>query len=114
MENFVNRAARYNVQAPIRYRRAGESAWMMGATRNISTSGVLFAAKTLVPEGTVLDLSISLPQLAEYAKRPAVVGSGRIVRAMHAAARQEPLLAADMFEIKFASEELSSSGTARR
>lgn len=113
MQVFVSRAVRYNVQVPIRYRRAGEAAWMAGATRNISTTGVLFAAETALPAGSMLELNISLPQFAEHARRPAVVGSGRVVRAMHAPAPQESLLAADMFEIKFASEELSSGATAR-
>lgn len=103
---MINRATRYDVHAPLRYRRVGEHAWLAGATCNISTTGVLFAAETALPPGTMLELSIALPRPTRFAVGPSLVGSGLIVRGTAEAASRTPFLAAQMVDIKLVSDRL--------
>lgn len=80
MRELVDRANRYKLAAPLRYRRHGELTWRVGETINLSKSGVLFAAQLPLPPGTKLEIAISLPH-NENPRLPAtLVLTGRIVR----------------------------------
>jgi hypothetical protein len=57
----VEREARFVVVTPLLYRPTGTLNWYKGAIRNVSPSGVLFRAEELVPMGSAIELSFSLP-----------------------------------------------------
>ncbi len=73
-----DRAPRFTLQMPFRYRRVGAAEWNTGTTVNISRSGLLFCAELLPAQGTVLEMEVQLkgqnPDLA------AIVCSGTVVR----------------------------------
>ena len=55
------RAVRYEISAPLVYRRVGEDAWRQGRTENVSRSGVLFqAALPALPAETRIEFVVRL------------------------------------------------------
>lgn len=74
------RAQRYPVTAPVRFRRTGHLGWRSGKTVNLSRSGVLFESEAALPEGTVVDLAISLPPRPGTEGSKTVVASAIVVR----------------------------------
>jgi hypothetical protein len=74
------RAGRYPVQTPIRFRVHGKDQWHEGMTENISCTGVLLRSRFLPRNGAEVEMVLSLPAKV-WGKRPAeVVGRGRVVR----------------------------------
>ncbi len=60
-KEFVQRAQRFALEIPVRYREKDAVDWQEGTTVNVSASGILFrAAKSLKPR-TVLDVALTLP-----------------------------------------------------
>ncbi len=56
------RAARYDIQAPLRYRRAGDVEWREGRTVNVSFTGVLFeTVPPVIPTSAGVEFVLSLP-----------------------------------------------------
>jgi hypothetical protein len=55
-------AHRYELDVPVRYRRAGEPGWLEGRTINASRTGVLFQASgEELDKGTAIELQLELP-----------------------------------------------------
>ena len=77
--NGKARARRFRVQMPLRYRVNG-SAWRRGTTENISRSGVLFRAESLVEPSTALELAMALPAEVYGNGAAAVSCRGRVAR----------------------------------
>jgi hypothetical protein len=74
------RATRYEMSAPMLYRRLGEPEWSPGQTVNISRSGVLFTAPPPVPPAnTRLQFVLMLPSLG-HPGRSRVQCEGQVVR----------------------------------
>jgi hypothetical protein len=55
------RAKRFAIHIPIRYRKPHTSRWFDGRTENISYSGVLFRAESLLQPNTTVELRFELP-----------------------------------------------------
>jgi hypothetical protein len=72
---MLDRAQRFPLATPFRYRTLGETGWKAGVTVNLSRSGVLFAAEDPVCPGMAIEMWFTLPAGAQ------VVGSGFVVRA---------------------------------
>src|SRR3954471_15427367 len=53
-------APRFSLALPVRFRLAGQEIWQNAKTRNLSSSGVLFRSRHLLPPGTMMDLEIEL------------------------------------------------------
>ena len=60
-DKHKQRAQRFPIEAPLRYRTGGVTAWTKGATVNISRSGVLFRAENEIPPRTILQMRILFP-----------------------------------------------------
>jgi hypothetical protein len=71
------RAQRFSVRVPMRYRSVGEAHWRDGRIENISRTGVLFQTEQVLPPDTPLEMSFVLP-LGGAA--PGVFCRGRVVR----------------------------------
>jgi hypothetical protein len=76
----AQRAQRYAIRIPLKYRLSGTADWWEGQTENISRSGVLFRTDHLMPLQTPVDVLMSLPDEVGNAGSPTVVCRGRIVR----------------------------------
>jgi len=78
---------RYELSAPLAYRRVGEAEWRKGRTGNVSRSGVLFeAALPVLPAETRIEFVLKLPDV-EVHGGAWVQCQGHVVR--HGAARTE-------------------------
>ncbi|PYV15790.1 MAG: hypothetical protein DMG07_09025 [Acidobacteria bacterium] len=76
----VERAARFHLQAAVRYRQSGEGKWYLGKMVNISRSGVLFQAEHDFAPDTRLEMNINLPVGMGGSQELNVLCSGPIVR----------------------------------
>ena len=76
----VPRARRFPIEAPLRYRESGGSAWIEGTTVNISRSGVLFWAATDLEARTLLEMQIRFPTEITGGLPANVVCWGPVVR----------------------------------
>lgn len=51
------RATRYPLQIPLRYRVSGNKKWSAGETVNLSKSGVLFSSEELLEVNTIVEIT---------------------------------------------------------
>ncbi|MGH9403399.1 MAG: PilZ domain-containing protein [Terriglobia bacterium] len=102
-KSFAQRAQRFVIELPIRYRELGTVDWRVGKTVNISMSGVLFrSAQSLQPK-TQVEIALTLP-VAISGECPAELGCrGTVVRQVSI---EEPngslVLAASILRYRFA------------
>lgn len=80
MPDSLNRAHRYPVAAPFRYRAIGETEWRAGKVVNVSSTGVLFSAEATVRPGMAIEMCFSLPPAKANAGGAQVISSGFVVR----------------------------------
>ena len=59
--NRVPRAERYDINTVVAYRNRGKMEWHKGVMKNVSISGVLICAESMLPEETAIELKFSLP-----------------------------------------------------
>lgn len=72
------RAPRYEIDAPVRFRRPGEADWRHGRTVNASRTGVSFwTTDGELPQGSTLQIELTLSGLAQPSS---VVCTGKVVR----------------------------------
>ena len=57
----LERAQRYAITLPMRYRRVGEETWAAGTTVDISRSGVLFEGERSVDREAAIELVLTMP-----------------------------------------------------
>ena len=76
---MLERAQRYAIALPMRYRRVGEEAWAAGTTVNISRSGVLFEGERSMDREAAIELVLTMP--VDVADGARVVARGVVVRA---------------------------------
>ena len=74
------RAPRFALKLPVRYRLAGDPQWFQGRTENISYSGVLFRAESLINVDTPIELRVALSSDTRERPHPEVFCHARIVR----------------------------------
>jgi hypothetical protein len=79
------RARRFSIEMPLRYRVNAEAAWRKGTTENISCCGVLFRGDFLLEPGTPIEMSMVLPVGVFGNGAAEVICNGVVVRATSAA-----------------------------
>jgi hypothetical protein len=95
----AERARRFEMHLPLRYRRVGAALWSEGRIENISRSGVLFWTADLLDLHTPLEITFGL-SVGEASSR--VICRGRIVRTVLPPGRQQaPGLAATISRYRF-------------
>jgi two-component system, cell cycle sensor histidine kinase and response regulator CckA len=98
----VLRAKRFNLQVPLKYRPFGEVAWSRGTTENISRSGMLFRAETVIQPQVQLEISLVLPSEITGLSTAEVVCRSEVVRAVHSPlATMGPAIAAKILRYEF-------------
>jgi hypothetical protein len=74
------RPLRRKLQVPLRYRAEGGARWNTGRTENISQTGLLFYAETLVPLHSNVELVLILPARLLDAAPAELVCAGKVTR----------------------------------
>lgn len=74
------RARRFDLQLPLRYRACRETAWHQGRTTNISHTGVLLQAERLLEAGTLVEMNIVMSEENGGGAVAGLVCQGGIVR----------------------------------
>src|SRR6516164_1010311 len=91
-----DRAQRFVVQLPIRYKKIGGQRWFEGKTENISRSGILFRAERVLKLRTAIQMSFTLP-VWEKGKSPGeVLCQGSVVRTVAGVGTNRPCVAASI------------------
>jgi len=80
MPKALTRAKRFAIQIPIRYRKPHTSRWFNGRTENISYSGVLFRAESLLQPTTTVELKFELPAAILGEAPGEILCKGAVVR----------------------------------
>ncbi len=80
MNTLKERAERFALQTPLRYRVRGQLNWHHGSIENISRSGVLFRGHDLVRPDTPVEMRFVLPISLPDEPAAEVICSGLVVR----------------------------------
>jgi hypothetical protein len=89
---------------PLRYRPLGEPAWTESVTQNISRTGVLFTADTLLGPETTIEIELHLPEVKRlHVHGGRIVSRARVVRTDGTGERTA--LAAAFLEYQFSPSE---------
>lgn len=106
------RARRYPIRLPIRYRSNGHETWHEGRIENISESGVLFEADHAIAIDTRVELRFVLPATMPDEDPAELVCHGKIVRTVPTSEeRSIPALAATIATYHFWRRGLSQNGS---
>jgi hypothetical protein len=81
MSGVVERAPRYRLHFPVRYRVQAEGPWGQARTLNVSRSGVLLQTAAELPVGEPLEMCLFLKAGKGPALLAQVFCSGHVVRA---------------------------------
>ena len=101
---MLERAQRYAIALPMRYRLVGEEAWAAGTTVDISRSGVLFEGERSVDHEAAVELVLTMP--VDLANGARVVARGVVVRAAaQGVAEARPTFAATIAVYRFVRNE---------
>jgi hypothetical protein len=76
-----NRAERFQIHIPVRYREPHGRAWFGGKTVNISRSGVLFRTDNVLSPNTPVEMRLALPVVINNEAPGEVLCKGVVVRA---------------------------------
>ena len=79
------RARRFELQIPLRYRANGDSQWRRGTMKNISSSGVLFQGEVWTEPSTPVEISFVLPKKILGEEAAEVVCRGTVMRSLRLA-----------------------------
>lgn len=60
-KGMIDRAPRFTIHVPLRYRVKGVKEWSQGETKNISRSGILFCGELALETNTQVELVFVLP-----------------------------------------------------
>ncbi len=76
-----DRATRFPIHIPVRYRIPRSPTWFVARTENVSRSGILFRADRVFEPATALDLRLELPRVKSTDRiRGELVCKGKVVR----------------------------------
>src|SRR5215472_5620357 len=78
--NSKERARRFSLRMPMRYRLNGQRRWWKGTTNNVSRSGVLFQGELAAVPNTAVEISMALPVGIFGSGVTEVVCKGTVVR----------------------------------
>ena len=96
------RAQRFEIKVPVRYRERNQETWREGHTENISQSGLLFRAPEPLSQDTVLELTFALPSTVEGETGATVMCDGRTIRTILPATSDEsPGVAVKIMNYRF-------------
>jgi len=97
-----NRAQRFQLHLPLRYRRLGETQWHEGKTENISRSGLLFQTDDVLQPNSQLEINLVLPAEIAGLAGTEVVCRGEVVRTVEKKGDTvSPALAARILQYHF-------------
>ena len=97
-----NRAQRFQLHLPLRYRRLGEKQWHEGTTENISRSGMLFNSEEALQPSSQLEINLVLPAEIAGLSATEVVCRGEVVRTVEPRGETlSPALAARILQYHF-------------
>lgn len=95
MAEWQQRAERFLLPLPVRYRMAADTEWFEGRTRDVSGSGIAFHAREELAIGTEIELNLGLE--ADGKRLPSmVIARASIVRVL--ANQSQVLLAAKFLQ----------------
>jgi len=97
----MERAVRFQLNLPLRYRRPGETRWRQARSKNVSRSGVLFWTDTPLSPGVDLEICLALTTAKRAAPRAEVLCSAQVVRCEDAPPHGPPMVAATFREYRF-------------
>jgi hypothetical protein len=84
MQQQIPRAPRVSTDSKILYSEIDRLEWHAGWTKNLSSSGLLFEGKYLIPPGTAVEMTFAVPRevfgIAERGAAEQVYCTGVIVR----------------------------------
>ncbi len=86
----LQRAGRYPVRTPIRFRIHGQDEWHEGVTENISRTGVFLVSPFLLRAGAKVEMVLSLPSEVLGGNRAEMIGQGRVVRQRRSSSLDQP------------------------
>jgi hypothetical protein len=86
-----DRAERFAIHLPVRYREPHSPGWFEGETENISSSGVLFRTDGPLRPKTTVEMRLALPVAIKDEGPCEIVCKGAIVRMEQNAMRGTPL-----------------------
>lgn len=92
-KDFVQRAKRFAVAIPVRYRRSKSAEWREGTTVNISASGILVRASDSSKPPATLDFALALPVVAQGEPGAEIRCHGSLVREVEDADHEETIFA---------------------
>jgi hypothetical protein len=75
-----NRAERFQIRIPVRYREPRGRVWFEGKTVNISRSGVLFRTDSILSPKTPVEMRLALPAVIKNEAPGEVLCKGVVVR----------------------------------
>jgi hypothetical protein len=91
-----DRAERFPLPLPVRYRTDAAAEWLSGTTKNISGTGILFAADQELTVGAVIEMELAME--ADGESWPSkIVARARVVRIASPAAISAPAAIAAKF-----------------
>jgi len=85
-----NRAKRFQIHIPVRYREPGGRAWIEGKTENISRSGVLFRTESVLSPKTTVEMRLALPVVIKNEAPSEILCKGVVVRTEQSGIRGAP------------------------
>ncbi len=98
----TERATRFVISMPLRYRMPGETAWHRGKVENISRTGVLFSAEELMDVASPVEMTFQLPVEIGGPGAAQVLCVGNVVRTvLPPTSDQPPAMAASIRSYKF-------------
>jgi hypothetical protein len=83
------RAQRFEIKVPVRYREKNRKDWHEGRTENISQSGLLFRAPEPLALESLVELSFDLPTAKEGEPGGTVLCDGKTIRTILPATSDE-------------------------
>ena len=109
--SYVPRARRYQIEAPVLYRRPGQVDWTEGRSENISSSGILFRGNRVLETGMSVELGFKFFAERNGGEGAVVMCQAQIVRSVLPPLRDAPpALAARILAYWFVREEDESDG----
>jgi hypothetical protein len=98
-----NRAERFPIHIPVRYREPRGLVWFEGKTENISRSGVLFRTESVLSPKTTVEMRLALPVVIKNEAPCEILCKGVVVRTEQSNIRgAPPALAVTIRHYRFA------------
>jgi hypothetical protein len=106
----LERAPRYRLSLPLKFRREGDDEWREGKVENISSTGVLFVAPEPLEPQTVIEIKLVLSIEFGTMAMGEIACNGQIVRASQTESAEQALIAATLSNYQFASGQFAAAG----